>query len=171
MFSVRPKWGRRRRGLGVEGSCFGNPGEARRTARHRHWPSWQWHFPCKSSTRKFIASSKRDRVGGVGSWIGVCSTWNMDSCDQWQRFHRALRQRNAALKAGQPRSLVSTWDPEFARLGESIQRGPTALHRPPQCQRCGNRPESAGRGVGSRLSIRLATGSELGGSPGAQLAS
>ena len=30
--------------------------------------------------------------------------------DQWQRFHRALKQRNAALKAGQARSLVSTWD-------------------------------------------------------------
>ena len=40
--------------------------------------------------------------------------------DQWQRFHRALKQRNAALKAGQPRSLVSTWDPELTRLGESI---------------------------------------------------
>jgi DNA replication and repair protein RecF len=40
--------------------------------------------------------------------------------DQWQRFHRALKQRNAALKARQPRPLVSTWDPELIKLGESI---------------------------------------------------
>jgi len=40
--------------------------------------------------------------------------------DQWQRFQRALKQRNAALKARQPRPLISTWDPELVKLGESI---------------------------------------------------
>lgn len=38
----------------------------------------------------------------------------------WRRYQRALRQRNAALKAEQPESLVRIWDPELAETGEQV---------------------------------------------------
>jgi DNA replication and repair protein RecF len=38
--------------------------------------------------------------------------------DEWLRYSRALRQRNAALKSDAAHADV--WDPELARLGESI---------------------------------------------------
>jgi DNA replication and repair protein RecF len=38
--------------------------------------------------------------------------------ETWLRYTRALKQRNAALK--QPGNDASVWDPELARLGESI---------------------------------------------------
>jgi len=38
--------------------------------------------------------------------------------DTWLRYARALKQRNAALK--QPGSDADAWNPELARLGESI---------------------------------------------------
>jgi DNA replication and repair protein RecF len=41
--------------------------------------------------------------------------------DQWQRYQKALKQRNAALRAGAPRSVICAWDPELVRLGEAIQ--------------------------------------------------
>jgi DNA replication and repair protein RecF len=40
--------------------------------------------------------------------------------DHWQRYQQALRQRNAALKAGQGRSAVTVWDLELVRYGELI---------------------------------------------------
>jgi DNA replication and repair protein RecF len=33
----------------------------------------------------------------------------------WQKYHQVLRQRNAALRAGQPRPVVSAWDAELIR--------------------------------------------------------
>lgn len=40
----------------------------------------------------------------------------------WQRFKRALQQRNAALKAGKPLSIdsIRVWDKEFCEMGEII---------------------------------------------------
>jgi DNA replication and repair protein RecF len=38
----------------------------------------------------------------------------------WQRYHQALRQRNAALKSGQPRAAVSAWDGDLLRYGELL---------------------------------------------------
>jgi DNA replication and repair protein RecF len=35
----------------------------------------------------------------------------------WQRFHQALRQRNAALKARQSRTLILAWDADLVRYG------------------------------------------------------
>jgi DNA replication and repair protein RecF len=35
----------------------------------------------------------------------------------WQRYQQVLRQRNAALKARQPRSVVSVWDADLIRYG------------------------------------------------------
>jgi DNA replication and repair protein RecF len=40
--------------------------------------------------------------------------------DDWQRFQRALRQRNAALKSRQPPQVISAWDGELVRYGESL---------------------------------------------------
>ncbi|MGD0490101.1 MAG: DNA replication/repair protein RecF [Steroidobacteraceae bacterium] len=33
----------------------------------------------------------------------------------WQKYHQVLRQRNAALRSGQPVALVSAWDAELSR--------------------------------------------------------
>jgi DNA replication and repair protein RecF len=38
----------------------------------------------------------------------------------WQRYHQVLRQRNAALKAKQPRNMVAIWDQELLRSGLEI---------------------------------------------------
>ena len=40
--------------------------------------------------------------------------------DHWQRYQQALKQRNAALKARQPRAAIIAWDAELVRLGEFI---------------------------------------------------
>lgn len=40
----------------------------------------------------------------------------------WRRYQRALRQRNAALRAGQPQAVVVAWDPELIEAGESVAR-------------------------------------------------
>jgi DNA replication and repair protein RecF len=38
----------------------------------------------------------------------------------WQRYHVALRQRNAALKSRQPRAVISAWDPDLIRYGDLV---------------------------------------------------
>jgi DNA replication and repair protein RecF len=38
----------------------------------------------------------------------------------WQRYQQVLRQRNAALKAHQPRNVVSVWDSDLIRSGELL---------------------------------------------------
>jgi DNA replication and repair protein RecF len=38
----------------------------------------------------------------------------------WQRYQQVLKQRNAALKAHQPRSIVSVWDTDLVRSGELL---------------------------------------------------
>jgi DNA replication and repair protein RecF len=43
---------------------------------------------------------------------------------QWRKFQRALKQRNAALKAGQSESLVRLWDRDLVEAGELV-----AAHR------------------------------------------
>ena len=40
--------------------------------------------------------------------------------DQWRRYSQVLKQRNAALKSRQARTVVSAWDVELVRLGEYI---------------------------------------------------
>lgn len=40
--------------------------------------------------------------------------------DTWQRFHRALKQRNAALKVGADTKAARIWDPEVAAAGERL---------------------------------------------------
>jgi DNA replication and repair protein RecF len=38
----------------------------------------------------------------------------------WQRYQQVLKQRNAALKAKQPRAVVSVWDNDLIRSGELL---------------------------------------------------
>jgi DNA replication and repair protein RecF len=38
----------------------------------------------------------------------------------WRRYQQALRQRNAALKARQPRAVVSVWDSDLLRSGQLL---------------------------------------------------
>lgn len=40
--------------------------------------------------------------------------------DAWRRFRRALRQRNAALRAGTTRSGLAAWNEEFIELGDRV---------------------------------------------------
>jgi DNA replication and repair protein RecF len=41
--------------------------------------------------------------------------------DHWRRYQRALRQRNAALRAGQPASVVRAWNPELVEARRRIR--------------------------------------------------
>jgi DNA replication and repair protein RecF len=38
----------------------------------------------------------------------------------WQRYQQVLKQRNAALKTHQPRTVVSVWDSDLVRSGELL---------------------------------------------------
>jgi DNA replication and repair protein RecF len=38
----------------------------------------------------------------------------------WQRYHQALKQRNAGLKAGQPQAAVAAWDGDLVHYGELL---------------------------------------------------
>ena len=38
----------------------------------------------------------------------------------WQRYQQVLKQRNAALKARQPKAIVSAWDIDLVRSGELL---------------------------------------------------
>ena len=40
--------------------------------------------------------------------------------DDWLRFQQALKQRNAALKSRQPRQVITAWDGDVVRYGESL---------------------------------------------------
>jgi DNA replication and repair protein RecF len=40
----------------------------------------------------------------------------------WQRFHQALKQRNAALKSRQPRAVVTAWDHDLVNFGERVTK-------------------------------------------------
>lgn len=40
--------------------------------------------------------------------------------DQWRRYQRALKQRNAALRAGSPEAVVRAWDPELIDAGRAL---------------------------------------------------
>ena len=40
--------------------------------------------------------------------------------EHWRRYQRALRQRNAALKAGSVSAVVRAWDPELVEAGELV---------------------------------------------------
>ena len=40
--------------------------------------------------------------------------------EHWRRYQRALRQRNAALRAGLPAPAVRAWDPELVEAGELV---------------------------------------------------
>ncbi|HEY0748423.1 MAG TPA: DNA replication/repair protein RecF [Steroidobacteraceae bacterium] len=43
----------------------------------------------------------------------------------WRRYQQSLKQRNAALKARQPRSVVSVWDSDLLRSGEMLTEART----------------------------------------------
>jgi len=40
--------------------------------------------------------------------------------DQWRRYQRALKQRNAALRAGATEQVVRAWDPELLESGQLL---------------------------------------------------
>jgi len=43
-----------------------------------------------------------------------------DFVSHWRRYQRALRQRNAALRAGQAPTVVRAWNPELVEAGEKV---------------------------------------------------
>jgi DNA replication and repair protein RecF len=42
--------------------------------------------------------------------------------EQWRRYQRALKQRNAALRAGSPERVARAWDPELLESGRTLAR-------------------------------------------------
>jgi DNA replication and repair protein RecF len=59
----------------------------------------------------------------------------------WRRYQRALRQRNASLKAEQPESLVRIWDGDLVEAGEQVAllRDRYVEQLKPQIARAGER--------------------------------
>jgi DNA replication and repair protein RecF len=57
----------------------------------------------------------------------------------WQRYRQTLKQRNAALKAGQPAAAVSAWDADLLRYGEllTLARAEYVMLLAPQAQSIG----------------------------------
>jgi DNA replication and repair protein RecF len=43
----------------------------------------------------------------------------------WQRYHLSLKQRNAALRSGQPGGAVAAWDADLIRYGELVSAART----------------------------------------------
>ena len=89
----------------------------------------------------------------------------------WQKYHQVLRQRNAALRSGQPRPVVSAWDTELIRyallLTEARARYVELLT--PDGGTGGL--EALGAGAHSRVSRRMAAGRGFRPGAGAKLAS
>jgi DNA replication and repair protein RecF len=74
--------------------------------------------------------------------------------DHWRRYQRALRQRNAALRAGQAPRLVRAWDPELLDAAEVV-----ASHRERYLGRLRAAVESAGqRLLGLQIDLGLSRG-------------
>lgn len=73
---------------------------------------------------------------------------------QWRKFQRALKQRNAALKAGQPEQLVRLWDHDLVEAGEAVaaQRARYVEALAPHVERVGARL------LGASLEISLSRG-------------
>ena len=46
-----------------------------------------------------------------------------DYLDSWRRFRRALKQRNAALRAGSAADVIHGWNAEFVELAKRIDAG------------------------------------------------
>jgi DNA replication and repair protein RecF len=72
----------------------------------------------------------------------------------WQKYHQALRQRNAALRAGQPSGAVEAWDSELIRYGELV----TASRR----RYVGQLAPEAGRVAQNLLGMELELGYRTG---------
>jgi DNA replication and repair protein RecF len=54
---------------------------------------------------------------------GVFQTFHVEQfITHWQRYRQALKQRNAALKSGQPAAAVSAWDGDLVRYGEMLTK-------------------------------------------------
>ena len=92
-------------------------------------------------------------------WIGACSTWNRTSCRLWRRYARALKQRNALLKARRRRRRARrlgtragrrrrTDDPSSPALPGTIAAAPAGRGGGP----------AAGRGRGEHWSSSRAGG-------------
>jgi DNA replication and repair protein RecF len=74
--------------------------------------------------------------------------------DHWRRYQRALRQRNAALRAGQAPPLVQAWDRELIEAGEIV-----AEHRERYVAGLRNAVEAAGRRLlGLEIDLGLVRG-------------
>jgi DNA replication and repair protein RecF len=74
--------------------------------------------------------------------------------DHWRRYQRALRQRNAALRAGQAQRLVRAWDPELLDAAEAV-----ASHRERYLARLRPAVESVGqRLLGLQIELGLSRG-------------
>jgi DNA replication and repair protein RecF len=72
----------------------------------------------------------------------------------WRRYQRALRQRNAGLKAAQPEALIRIWDKELVEAGEEV----TNLRERYLGTLVGHVSAVAGRLLGSRIDLTLSRG-------------
>jgi DNA replication and repair protein RecF len=80
--------------------------------------------------------------------------------EAWQRYHRALKQRNAALKQGLQDRDVALWDPELISAGELLNAQRERYSQRLSFTVCGIGTEL----LGSDVTIELESGWELGSS-------
>jgi DNA replication and repair protein RecF len=64
-------------------------------------------------------------IGGAAEGRRVFLDWGVfhvepEFLERWRRYQRALRQRNALLRAGQAGGALEPWEVEMARQGEAI---------------------------------------------------
>ncbi len=78
--------------------------------------------------------------------------------DDWQRFQQALKQRNAALKSRQARQVITAWDGDVVRYGESLSMARSRYVELLAESRGEHCPESAGDGVEPGLPTGLGAG-------------
>ena len=78
--------------------------------------TWREPCPCRYSNPQATSSSAARPRDDGSSWTGGCSTWNQAFLPAWQRYRRALQQRNAALKTRNG-SAAWTWDESLVADG------------------------------------------------------
>ena len=111
----------RRVTLGVEGSRGGLASAMPAASAWHRWRSSHAVLPVQiidPEIHRLIEEGPK-RPAPV-SRLGCVPRGTHRSCRQWQRYQQALRQRNAALKAGQGPDMVMAWDEELVRYGEQM---------------------------------------------------
>ena len=107
----------------LERETLGQPGEVRISVRAFD-PANQLP-PCAALAVVTFEPGSHALVSGSGEWRRRFVDWGLfhvehEFLPQWRRYARALKQRNALLKANAAPAALDAWDAELAEAGEPI---------------------------------------------------